>query len=295
MVIELLRKIFDWMVMSDIYASLIAAGITLITAAVLELSLDPFAIAAVFFTAFTVYALNRQDDGDIDAINIPERTKFVARQGWIVLVMSTAGFFFFLAIAFLNHFSVFLLMVFVYVLGLFYSFPLLAPLKGMLGFARLKEPFAVKNLLVSGMYGFFVLIPIFDANAPITVPAVLLFVFIFLRFFIVSTVFDMRDVAGDSIKNINTIPVVLGADTALKLLHGLNLLSMLLVPVGIITHTIAPLFAAMVFTTFPFAFYYLEQARLRNTDMRYLCSVIVEADYIPAIMVAMPFMFKGFF
>lgn len=295
MVVELLRKIFDWMVMSDVYASLIAAGIVIMTAAVLDLTLTPFAIAAVFFTAFTVYALNRQDDFDIDAINIPERTNFVVRKGWIMLVMSTAGFFFLLAYAFMNHTSVFIVMVSVYALGLFYSFPLLAPLKGIIGFARLKEPFGVKNLLVSGMYGLFVLIPIFDAGAPITLAAILLFVFVLLRFFIVSTVFDMRDVEGDSRKSINTIPVKLGKDNALKLLHGLNILSLLLIPIGIFAHVISPLFAAMVLTTFPFAFYYLEQCKMQNTDMRHLCSVIVEADYLPAIMVAIPFLLKGFF
>ncbi len=291
----MLRKIFDWLVMSDIYASIIAAGITLITAAVLDLPVDLLALACVFSTAFAVYALNRQDDADIDAINIPERTKFVQRQGWIVLVLSTASFFFCLAFAFMDNMMVFLLMAWVYVLGLFYSFPLLAPFKNVLGFSRLKEPFAVKNLLVSGMYGFFVLIPIFDASAPLSIPAILLFTFVFLRFFIISTVFDMRDVEGDSKKNINTIPVVLGADNALKVLHGLNIVSLLLIPIGMYFHAVSVLFAAMVLTTFPFAFYYLEQVRLRNTDMKYLCSVIVEADYIPATMMAIPFLFKAFF
>jgi hypothetical protein len=57
----------------------------------------------------------------------------------------------------------------------------------------------------------------------------------------------------------------------------------------------SPLFAAMVLTTFPFAFYYLEQCKMRNTDMKYLCSVVVEADYVPAIMVALPFLLEGLF
>jgi 4-hydroxybenzoate polyprenyltransferase len=294
-VIELFRKIFNWIVMSDIYASLIAAGIVLMTAAVLKLTPDPFSIAAVFVTAFAVYALNRQDDGDIDSINIPERTKFVSKQGWIALVLSTGGFFFLLAFAFMNHMSVFIVMVAVYVLGLFYSFPLLAPLKGILGFSRLKEPFGVKNFLVSGMYGLFVLIPVLDAGASITMTVILLFIFVFLRFFIISTVFDMRDVEGDALKRINTIPVILGKDNALKVLHGLNILSLLLIPVGIFEHAISPLFAAMLLATFPFAFYYLEQCRSHNTDMRYLCSVVVEADYLPATLIAVPFLFQGIF
>jgi 4-hydroxybenzoate polyprenyltransferase len=294
-VIELFRKIFNWIVMSDIYASLIAAGIVLMTAAVLKLPLDLFSTAAVFVTAFAVYALNRQDDGDIDSINIPERTRFVARQGWIALVLSTAGFFFLLAYAFMSHMPIFILMISVYVLGLFYSFPLLRPIKNLLGFSRLKEPFAVKNLLVSGMYGLFVLFPIFNAGASITITGILLFVFVFLRFFIISTVFDMRDVEGDALKQINTIPVILGKDNALKLLHGLNILSLLLIPIGIFEHAISPLFAAMVLTTFPFAFYYLEQCRSHTTDMKYLCSVVVEADYIPATLMALPFLFQGLF
>lgn len=290
-----MRRIFNWLVMSDIYASLIAAGIVLMSDALLKITPDPFPIAAVFFTAFAVYALNRQDDGDIDSINIPERTRFVARQGWIALVLSSAGFFFVLAYAYMGHIPVFLLMVSVYVLGLFYSFPLLRPLQGILGFSRLKEPFAVKNLLVSGMYGLFVLFPLFDAGVSLGMSAMLLFIFVFLRFFIISTVFDLRDVEGDALKRINTIPVILGRDNAIRLLHGLNMLSLLLIPVGILEHAIPPLFAAMVLTTFPFAFYYLEQCRSQSTDMRFLCSVVVEADYLPAILIAIPFLFSGLF
>lgn len=283
------------MVMSDIYASLIAAGIALITAAVLDIPVGFLAFAAVFFTAFAVYALNRQDDADIDSINIPERTRFVQSKGWVVLVASTAGFFFTLAFALMSNIMVFYIMLLVYVLGLFYSFPLLAPIRGILGFARLKEPFAVKNLLVSGMYGMFMLIPLVDAGFEINITAALLFIFVFLRFFIVSTVFDMRDVNGDSGKGINTIPVVLGRDTALKMLHGLNFATLLIAPAGILLHAISPMFTAMVLATFPFAFYYLEQCRMQNTDLKYLCSVVVEADYVPAIMIAIPFLLPGFF
>jgi len=290
-----LKKAFDWMVMSDIYASAIAAGIAIIAAAVLGLKLDPFAIAAVFFTALTVYSLNRQDDGDIDAINIPERTRFVSKKGWMILVFSTAGFFALLTYAWLFSFQVFVIMASVYILGLFYSFPLLRPLSGILGFSRLKEPLGVKNLLISGMYGTFVLIPIVHAHALFSTLAGILFAFIFLRFFIVSTIFDMRDIEGDSKKNIVTIPLTFGKDTTLGLLHGLNLLTVLIGIVGSFFHLVSAMFGSMMLATFLFSLYYLEECRKEDADMRYLCSVVVEADFVPALAIAIPFLLMPFF
>ncbi len=277
--------------MSDIYASAIAAGIAIIATAVLGLPPDMLAAASVFFTALTVYSLNRQDDADIDAINIPERTKFVERKGWIILAFSTAGFFSLLTYELFNNTEVFLIMAAIYLSGLFYSFPLLRPFEGIIGFARMKEPLAVKNLLVSVMYGAFVLIPVYQAHAPVSALALMLFAFIFLRFFIVSTIFDARDIEGDSKKSIRTIPVTFGKDRTLALLNGLNLLTLILGFAAILTHGIPPLFFAMILSTFLFSLFYLEECRKGAMDMRYLCSVVVEADFVPALAIAIPFIF----
>jgi 4-hydroxybenzoate polyprenyltransferase len=285
-----LRKVFHYAVMSDIYASLIAAGIVLIALAVLGLPLDIFSAAAVFFTALAVYALNRQDDADIDAINVPERTKFVSQRGWLVLSFSIAGFFSLLTYAYMTNGGVFTVMAAIFVLGLFYSFPLLRPLHAVTGFSRLKDVLGVKNALVSAMYGAFVLIPVLNVNAPITPLVGLLFLFVFLRFFIVSTIFDLRDVEGDARKNVNTIPVVFGKEKAVLFLHGLNAITVLAVVAAAAEHAVPALFGSMVFVTFLFATYYIEQCRRENTDIRHLCSVVVEADFVPAAAVALPFL-----
>ena len=283
-----LRKMFEWLVMSDIYASFIACGIAIITEAVLGLPIDALALAAVFFSSLVVYSLNRQDDGDIDAINVPERTKFVAKQGWMILAFSTTGFFATLVYSWFSNPAIFLVMAVGCLFGLLYSFPLLRPLGGILGFSRLKEPLAVKNLLVSVLYGAFVLIAVFAAHAPISNLAIMLVIFIFLRFFIVSTVFDMRDIEGDSKKNIRTIPATFGKDVSLAFLNGLNLLPLLLGVAAAVFYGIPPLFGAMILSTFLFSLYYLEECR-KGADLRYLCSVVVEADFVPALAIAIPF------
>jgi 4-hydroxybenzoate polyprenyltransferase len=283
------RKAFELLVMSDIYASAIAAGIAIITDAVLRIPLEVLPIAAVFFTALAVYSLNRQDDNDIDAVNIPERTKFVERRGWIVLAFSTAGFFSILTYTLLFNLQVSLIMAVVYVLGLFYSFPLLRPLEGVLGFSRMKEPLVVKNTFASSMYGAFVLIPVYFAHAQISVLVALLCVFVFLRFFIVSTIFDMRDIEGDSKKNIRTIPVTYGKEKTLAILHGLNAFTLIMGAAAAIYHDVPPLFGAMILATFLYSLFYIEECRRENADMRHLCGVIVEADFLPALAIAIPF------
>ncbi len=282
-----LRKIFDWLVMSDIYASLIASGIVIITEAVLGLPINALALAAVFFSSLVIYSLNRRDDGDIDSINVPERTMFVAKNGQAILAFATVGFFASFAYAFFVNSLLFLTMAAGFVFGLLYNFPLLRPLEGILGFSRLKEPLAVKNLIVSALYGAFVLAAVFAAHAQISDLAIILVVFIFLRLFIVSTIFDMRDIEGDSKKSIRTIPVTFGKDKSLMFLNGLNLLTLVLGIAAAVFYG-TPLFGAMILSTFLYSLYYLEECR-KGVDMRYLCSVVVEADFVPALAIALPF------
>jgi|GEM_PF-2519565 len=283
-----LRKIFDWLVMSDIYASLIASGIVIITEAVLALQINALALAAVFFSSLAIYSLNRRDDGDIDSINVPERTVFVTKNGQAILAFATVGFFATLTYAWIFSTPLFLMMAAGFVLGLLYNFPLLRPLEGILGFSRLKEPLAVKNMLVSALYSAFVLAAVFAAHAQISDLAMMLVIFIFLRFFIVSTIFDMRDIEGDSKKNIRTIPVTFGKDNSLIFLNGLNLLTLALGITAAFFYGIPLLFGAMILATFLYASYYLEECR-KGADMRYLCSVVVEADFVPALAIALLF------
>lgn len=283
-------RIFHWSVVSDIYASMIAAGITMIVFAVLGMPFDWFPFAGVFFTALAVYALNRQDDQDIDSINVPERTRFVARRGWAVLTFATAGFFSLLTYAYMTNVMAFEIMGGIFLLGLFYSFPLLAPLRGVLGFSRLKDVLGVKNTLVGMMYGAFALMPVFTAGAELSPLAWLLFIFVSIRFFIISTVFDLRDVEGDRRKGVNTIPAIFGRETAMLFLHGLNLVSLLIVAAGAHWGFVPALFGAMALVTFLYGAYYIEETKRENADLRHLCGVVVEADYLPAAAMALAFM-----
>jgi 4-hydroxybenzoate polyprenyltransferase len=286
----MLRKAFRLAVLSDIYASFIAAGIALITLASIGAPFEGLSVLAIFFTALVVYALNRQDDSDIDAINVPERTQFVTRRGWIVLAFSVAGFFSLLTYFYSVNLGVFVVMATIFILGLFYSFPLLGPLRDVLGFERLKDVLGVKNMLVGLMYGAFVFIPVFSIGAQITPLIWLLFSFISLRFFMISTIFDMRDIEGDSKKGVHTIPATFGKGRTVDLLHALNLICLGAVIYGTAAGISPPILEAMGLISFLFAAYYIEEARLESTDLRHLCSVVVEADYLPAAAIALVFL-----
>ena len=291
---DAIEKIFNWLVMADIYASLIAAGIVPITIAVLGLPLDVLSMLMVFFPALFVYTLNRQSDQDIDALNVPARTKFVVQNGWIVLVFATGGFFSLLTYAFMTNFQVFLLFAIVFILGLFYSFPILYPLRNILGFERFKDRLGVKNALISAMYGGAVLVPVVNAHAAITHVVLLLFFFIFIRLFIISVLFDFRDVKGDAIKNINTIPIVFGKEKTFLFLHALNILTLVIFAIIAFYHVVSALFGAMVLITFLFSLYYLLESEKENADLHHLCGVMIEADFLPAIIIAIPFLLKAF-
>ncbi|MEW5996762.1 MAG: UbiA family prenyltransferase [Candidatus Micrarchaeota archaeon] len=278
-----LGKFLHLLVVTDIYASLIAVAVPVISAAVLGLSLEPAVAFAVFFESLAIYALNRAVDRDIDRINNPERTEFVVRNGGLVLVFSLLGLLASLAYFAAASLPAFLLLSANFIASMLYSFPVLP---GFLGFTRLKELFVGKNICVGVMYAAFALIPVLYAGAPLSPAAWIVFVFIAARLFLVSAVFDMRDVEGDARLGIPTIPVAIGAGSALLLLNMINAGTFILALVSWAYGALPYAFVFMSAATSLFGLYYLLESQKNNADLRFICGVVAEADIVPAALVA---------
>lgn len=279
-----LQRLARLLIVTDIYASLIAAAVPLISAKALGLPFDAFLGSLVFFQALAIYALNRQVDRSIDEINNPDRTAFVSSNGRLVLAFALAGFALTMAWAAAANMALFLLLSANFIASLFYSFPLLPK---SLGFTRFKEALAGKNVCVGAMYAVFTLVPVFAAHAPITAGAAALFLFILARFFIVSTVFDMRDVGGDAKLGISTIPAAFGRRSALISLHVLNAFCLALSAASFALGFLPAAFLAMASATSLFALLYLVKCSEKGADLRFVCGVVAEADVLPAAAIAL--------
>jgi 4-hydroxybenzoate polyprenyltransferase len=161
-----------------------------------------------------------------------------------------------------------------------------------LGFRRLKEVLVVKNALVASIFASTMTLAPIPTNGKVATGVLaVMWVFFFVRFFINTVVFDMRDEQGDRRCGIRTLPVVLGPARTRRLLHGMNLalgIFLLLVPaLGLVP----PAFAALAVGT-PLATWYLNRTA-QPGSMHFLCDVVVDGEmYVAglALLVSLTFL-----
>ncbi|MCX8206453.1 MAG: UbiA family prenyltransferase [Methanothrix sp.] len=170
---------------------------------------------AVFLISFSVYTLDKLVDLDRDVSNMPARKQFLYSRRRIFLILALSAY---LAATFIMAYvrPAALPLVFVPVVAnAFYGTRLLPWLP------RLKDIPVMKNIVVGSAWAVVtVLIPVIHSGHTTSCMPVLYFIFI--KTFIDTVLYDIRDVAGDRISGVRTMPVILGETPTVLLLLLLN-------------------------------------------------------------------------
>jgi len=177
-----------------------AVGPSAVAFATIILTKNPFSwslVAVPFFACLFIYSMNRITDREEDAINLPDRARFPHRIRIILLVVSCFFYVLFLMIVLQKNLLSFAVGLLPLVIAFLYSV------------LRLKRVFVLKNILIAAACGASVLIvPAYYENW--TVICGMIFLFFFLMVFINTIIFDIKDIRGDSVCGIQTLPVLLG-------------------------------------------------------------------------------------
>lgn len=253
------------------------------------LPVSPQPVLAVFLVFFSIYTFDRvAAEPEADAVTNPERASFARRHSRTLLTLAFAAYAIALGLSFSGGLRRVLTMVLPVVALLLYSFPVIPrELARRWGFRRLKEIFGVKNAVVGATFATtLTLAPLPPEGAPTPGLLAALWVFIFVRFFINTVVFDMRDEVGDRQQGVRTLPVVLGRARARQVLHALNLSlgAFLLAPVLL---GWGPAAFAALGVSIPFSAWYLMKTA-RPGPLHFLCDVLVDGElYVAGAAVAL--------
>lgn len=243
------------------------------------LPVAPQPILAVFLVFFAIYTFDRvAAEPEADAVTNPESARFARRHARTLLTLAFAAYALALGLSFSGGLRRVLTMVLPVVALLLYSFPVVPRvLAQRWGFRRLKEIFGVKNAVVGATFATtLTLAPLPPEGAPAPGLLAALWVFIFVRFFINSSVFDMRDEIGDRQHGVRTLPVVLGRARARKVLHTLNLSLGAFLLVLVLLELAPPAFAALGVSV-PLSAWYLRKTA-RPGPLHFLCDVVVDGE-----------------
>jgi len=265
-------EILNILAYCNIIISLGPAALTILTILVLKLPFNFLAPLLAFLISFFVYSFNRLTDIREDIINNPDRTLFFKKKMYIFVIAAFISLFLCLALALLHSLLTFIILLLPAILVILYSFE-------WMRFAskkRLKELLLIKNITVSlgwSLIPFFVMAFYNYFHWGI----IFLSCFIFLRIFIGVLMFDIRDIEGDKKHNITTIPIKYGLKFSKRIIEFLNIISFLILLIGCIYLFWAPLIISAFVGLF-FGFIY--QHYIQKIDMRFLCNVIVDSEYI---------------
>lgn len=266
-----MNKLLEFLVHSNIYLSLGAASVAYMSMVLFEAPVLFEPIFISFAVTFFLYNLNRKTDLEEDRINYPERVEFVNKN--INKVLSVGAFLYLvsLGIASVHSIWAFFIVIAFFMLVFFYSV------------LRMKKILFLKNLIVASGWG---LIPILVGtylNLPITNSTVLAaFLFIFLRLIINTIIFDTRDVIGDSLADIDTLPRRFGIENIKIFLFIVNTISLFF----IILVTYMQIFPAVGYVISSIAIYgYIIIYLINKIPLKILCEAI-DGEFILLGLVA---------
>ncbi len=94
----------------------------------------------------------------------------------------------------------------------------------------------------------------------LSLPFIIVFIFINMKGMINAIFFDLKDSLNDSKEGLKTLPVILGKKNAIKLLHFLNLASFIPLVMAVILKIIPMISISLILFLF-YSFYYLNKAQ----------------------------------
>jgi 4-hydroxybenzoate polyprenyltransferase len=198
---------------SPINVALSGLAVSAISFLLYGIPLHPMLLSAAFLITFSIYTFNLVTDKQEDAVNFPERAHYFVTDsrslGFITIGCYSAAI---LIGGLVTPVSIPVLCI-PLALGLLYSIRISG--------VRLKSIFIGKNATVSLSWALEA--SLLPAVFVVRTPAILLmFTFIFVKGFINTILFDVRDMQGDRKARVDTIPSILGMPLTRMLLLGLN-------------------------------------------------------------------------
>jgi 4-hydroxybenzoate polyprenyltransferase len=243
-------NILSFLVASSLFVSITLFSVIYLTFYSLGIPPDYTLFFASFLVTFSIYNLNKLTDVAEDTVNTPDRSKFVKNKNHLIIFISTITYASALIIGvFSGEILAIILLLIPLWIAILYSIRLHPELP------RLKDIFLAKSISVTTGWVLSIVILSF-----IFLPKVEIILFwscfLFIKLFINSVLFDVRDLKGDNILGIKTVPAVLGVKKTRKILLVLQSLLLPWIALVIYYNALQPVLPILLFGIF-YGYWYI--------------------------------------
>ena len=192
-----IRSFISFLVYSNLIIAISVSSATLLAFFLLQYPVIWEVMLVVFSGTLSIYTLNRFTDIQEDSINLPGRVEFIRKYGKIILLIAILLYTGSLVMVALHSAMAGIVALLPPAIAVLYSC------------FRLKRFFLVKNILISA--GFVCSVLIVGAYYhEFSISIALLTVLLFTAGFVNSIIFDIKDLQGDKLCNIQTFPAKYG-------------------------------------------------------------------------------------
>ena len=269
------REFISLLTNTSVFLALGAALLVYTSSIFLGVNFSLGIAAIAFFMCLAMYNLNRLTDLKEDNVSHPKRTTFVLRYRKVLIFFSMISLLIAFYISYIEN--VYLIFLSVLLLAISYSVKLLPK---RFNYRRLKDMPLVKNITIAFTWVLITSVLVFFySNTHLSFSVGFISIFIFIRLFINTVIFDSRDMTGDRKGEIRTIPLIMGLRRTKILLYALNTILGLSIFIFVIIGWI-PFWTHLlnISTIYAYAFIYLSNRK--GVDNKFLCDVIVDGEYI---------------
>lgn len=266
----LTKKLLDILVLSTVFTAIVGASIISFSYLLYLNKIPIDMVIATSLTTYSVYSLNRVTDIEEDETNLPERVDFIRERKNTVIFLSIFAYALALIIGIFRNIETVPVFLIPFIAGAIYSIKIRS--------FRVKDLLAMKNLTVSFSWSLSSsLLPfIFYRNIKMFI---MLFSFLFLKVFVNTIVFDVRDVEGDRMAGTRTIPVVIGRSNTKKLLMILNTFLLILAFLSFKMGFFSEYLPVMLFSVF-YGYWYILKFCKNEKNNKYYFDYLVDGEFI---------------
>lgn len=258
----MLSLLFNEFVYGGHLTSIGTSSIVFTSAVLLDIKITWDFLVVIYLSSYIFLLYDRFKDLKEDFLTNPERTLYLKKYSKVIplliscLILSVIG----IILCFNDARSLvfcFLLLL----LGLFYS----------LFFKKItRKIIAFKTFFISFLACPLIIFLFFYYSIPFSFAGFLIFSFVFLRMFINTNFFDIKDMESDKKKGLLTLPLVLEKKYLLHLLCLITFIAPLPILFGFYLGFF-PIYSLILFLTIPYTFFYFNYfKRSRNEKSYYI-------------------------
>lgn len=265
-------KILHFLFLSSIFTAAMVSLFLYSSFILMGVKPDSLLLFSIFLTFFAIYNINSLTDKEEDSINQPERANYTKDNEKLILFFSILSYFIAILLGLYVNYLTIPVILFPFIIGILYSVQIHPKVP------RMKEIVGVKSFMVAISFVMITVIPVIFLNR-VDVMIILLFYFFFVKIFINTIIFDIRDIEGDKENNIKTIPVAIGKSSTKKLLFAINSSLILWIVISIYFDLFTPFLPVLIFSIF-YGYWYIHYFCNTKKVPKFAINLLVDGEWI---------------